>query len=60
MNDTKAYEFVVKELTKGYMGKCQVPDVFMLSDASIVFQSKNLGKPRVKEHQTNMEAKKHF
>lgn len=60
MNNTKAYEFLVKELTKGYGGKCQVPDIFLISDSSLIFQSRSQGRPKLKEHQTNMDAKKHF
>ena len=60
MTDTKAFELVLKEMTKGFAGKCLVPDVFFLSDAAMIYQSKSTGKVRLKERVTNMEAKKHF
>lgn len=37
-----------------------MPDIFLISDSSLVYQSRNQGRPRIKEHQTNMDAKKHF
>ena len=59
MSNTKAYELILKEMTKGYTGKCLVPDVFFLSDASLICQGKN-GRPRMRERMANIEVKKHF
>ena len=53
MSNTKAYEFVLKEMAKGYGGKCLSPDVYFLSDASLICQGKN-GRSRLRERMTNM------
>ena len=47
-------------MTKGFSGKCIVPDVFFVNDGTMVFNQKNGNRPRIKERITNIEAKKHF
>jgi hypothetical protein len=50
---------VLKEMTKGFSGKAQVPDVFLVADAAMIFQGRN-NRPKMKEKMTHIEAKKHF
>ena len=47
-------------MTKGFSGKAQLPDVFLVAEACMVFQGKNNGRPKMKEKLTHIEAKKHF
>lgn len=47
-------------MAKGYVGKCQVPDVFLIGEAELIFQSRSQGRPRLRENMTHIEVKKHF
>lgn len=47
-------------MTKGYVGKCQVPDIFIVGDAELIFQSRSQGRPRLRDSMTHIEVKKHF
>jgi hypothetical protein len=60
MVGTKAFELVVKEMTKGFSGRCQVPDVYFVMEGVMIYQGRNNGRPRLKDKMTNIEAKKHF
>ena len=46
-------------MVKGFTGKCQVPDVYFISEADLIYQSSS-GRPKRKEEQTNIDIKKHF
>jgi hypothetical protein len=59
MCNSKAFDLVLKEMVKGYNGKCQVPDVYFISEADLIYQSSS-GRPKRKEEQTNIDIKKHF
>jgi len=46
-------------MVKGFTGKCQVPDVYFIAGADLIYQSSS-GRPKRKEEQTNFDIKKHF
>lgn len=59
MCNSNAYELVLKQMVKGFTGKCQVPDVYFIAGADLIYQSSS-GRPKRKEEQTNIDIKKHF
>jgi len=59
MCNSNAYELVLKQMVKGFTGKCQVPDVYIIAGADLIYQSSS-GRPKRKEEQTNFDIKKHF